>query len=351
MQTGRHAPLAPERLTPATSGAPPRPTPHQPDPDSLRPYLEAAAKHRRLLVLLPLAFGVVAFALSFTRSRTYEASAAFVASEPSSMSGSLGALSSVASQLGIPALSAVASGSAALSTQFYGDLLTSNALLHAAVMTRYVAAGTDDQKPFTGTLVEYFDPRGKTQTDRELAAMHMLSRVMLTVAVDRPTGIVRIAVRTKNRSLSALVARRLLDLINEFNLKRRQSQAGAEKAFAAQRTRAALDTLRAAETALAGFRATNIDFSRSPRLATREAELQRGVALAQQLYTTVAQRYEIANIEAVRNTPIVTVIDAPEGLVEARPRNTVVITAVAWLVGLALASGLVLASERSSFPR
>jgi capsule polysaccharide export protein KpsE/RkpR len=174
---------------------------------------------------------------------------------------------------------------------------------------------------------------------------------MLVVNVDRPTGIVRIDVSTRNRQLSALVTRRLLDLVNEFNLRRRQSQAGAEREFDARRARAALDTLRSAEAALADFRAGNIDFSRSPRLGTREAEFQRRVALAQQIYTTVAQRYEVANIEAVRNTPVVTVLDAPEGLVEARPRYTLQITAAAFIGGLLLATALALGAERLSATR
>ena len=187
--------------------------------------------------------------------------------------------------------------------------------------------------PFKGTLVDYIKPTGKTPTDNTLATMQAVAKAMLTVAVDRPTGIVRFQVRTKNRALSALIARRLLDLVNEFNLKRRQTQAGAEREFDLHRAQASLDSLRAAEAALADFRATNIDFSRSPRLATREAELQRRVSLAQQIYTTVAQRYELANIEAVRNTPVVTVLDAPEGLVEAQPRYTVAIALGAFVVG------------------
>ena len=106
------------------------------------------------------------------------------------------------------------------------------------------------------------------------------------------------------------------------------------------------DSLRAAEAVLADFRATNVDFSRSPRLATREAELQRRVSLALQTYTTIAQRYELANIEAVRNTPVVTVIDAPEGLVEARPRHTASIAFAAFAFGLVLAVVIALNGER-----
>lgn len=318
------------------------------DADSLSLYGAALRRHLLLVVVLPCVLAVVALGLSLLRKRAYVAHAAFVATEQSSASGSLGALSSVASQLGIPGLSAVASSSASGSALFYGDLLTSNTLLHAVVTTPFDASAATENGgvPFHGTLIDYVKSSAPTPTDRELAAMKQLARGLLTVTVDRPTGIVRIDVRTKNRQLSALIARRFLDLVNEFNLRRRQTQAGAEREFDGRRTQAALDSLRIAENALADFRATNIDFSRSPRLGTREAELQRRVSMAQQIYTTVAQRYEIANIEAVRNTPVVTVLDAPEGLVEAQPRHTGAIAIGAGFLGLLIACVIALRAER-----
>jgi uncharacterized protein involved in exopolysaccharide biosynthesis len=307
----------------------------------------------RLLIALPLILSAAAGALSVGRSRTFIAHAAFIASEPASTSSSLGALSSVASQLGIPGLSAVASSSASGSAQFYGDLLSSYAILDAVVKTTYDAHATGeyDGKPFVGTLVDYYDVSAHSQTDALLDVMKRVGKSMMTVSVDRPTGIVRLNVKTKNRVLSALVTRRFLDLVNDFNLRRRQTQASAEREFDARRTAAALDSLRAAEATLADFRANNIDFSRSPRLGTRESELQRRVTLAQQTYTTVAQRYEIANIEAVRNTPVVTVLDNPEGLVESQPHYTVLIAIGASFVGLIAAVVWILSVERASVLR
>jgi uncharacterized protein involved in exopolysaccharide biosynthesis len=209
-----------------------------------------------------------------------------------------------------------------------------------------VPASPYDGDAFHGVLIDYLRAKGKTEIDRQVDAMKKLSRGALVVSVDRPTGIVRFTVRTKNRQLSALVARRLLDLVNDFNLKRRQTQAGAEREFDARRAAAALDSLREAEAALADFRTGNIDFSRSPRLATREAELQRRVSLAQATYGTIAQRYELANIEAVRNTPVITVLDAPEGLVEAQPRYTLYITVGAFVLGICVACVYALSADR-----
>ena len=323
------------------------------DLESVRYYVWVIRKHIRKVIAIPLVLSLVVLGWSLSRAREYAARAAFLASEPSSASGSLGSLSSIASQLGVPALSAIASGSATLSPQFYGDLLNSGALLHGIVTTRFDASTASEfgGKPFAGTLVEYLEGDGNTASDREIDAMNRFTKRSLTVTVDRTTGVVRFEVKTANRVLSALVARRMLDLVNDFNLRRRQTQAGAERDFAARRAAAALDTLHIAEGALADFRATNIDFSRSPRLATRESELERRVGLTQQIYTTVVQRYELANIEAVRNTPVITVLDAPEGLVESLPRHTRAFVAGALLAGAVFACLVALLLERGQKDR
>jgi uncharacterized protein involved in exopolysaccharide biosynthesis len=339
----------PDRLTPRSSTfAPPSRAPE----GALDPYIRALRARIRLVIVLPTVFALIALAMTITRPRMFQARAAFLASEPQSLSGSLGALTSIASQLGMPGLSAVAQSTATGSAQFYGDLLTSNAILHDVVMTEYDASkpGEFDGKPFKGTLVDYSRAKAKTAADREVAAMRYLSKTVLKVTIDRTTGIVRFQVRTKNRQLSTQIARRLLDLINDFNLRRRQTQAGAEREFDQLRAQAALDSLRVAETDLAQFRAGNIDFSQSPRLGSREVELQRRVTLAQQIYTTIAQRYELAKIEAVRNTPVITIVDAPEGLVEARPRYTIAIVLGAFAVGVAIAAVIALSSARPETP-
>src|SRR5262245_29328390 len=221
----RTPPQAPDRLAPPTRSSiiPPSRAPE----GALDPYIRALSARIWLVVLLPIVFAVIALAFSISRPRMFEARAAFLASEPQSLSGSLGALSSIASQLGVPALSAVAQSSATGSAQFYGDLLTSNAILHDVVMTVYDASkpGEFDGEAFKGTLVDYSRAKAKTAADREVAAMRYLSKTVLKVTVDRTTGIVRFDVRTRNRQLTTQVARRFLDLVNDFNLRRRQTQA------------------------------------------------------------------------------------------------------------------------------
>ena len=67
-----------------------------------------------------------------------------------------------------------------------------------------------------------------------------------------------------------------------------------------------------AEDSLKAFLVENRQFSNSPQLTFEHDRLQRQVAMRQVLVTAMAQAYEQARIDGVRNTPVITVIDQPE---------------------------------------
>ena len=77
-----------------------------------------------------------------------------------------------------------------------------------------------------------------------------------------------------------------------------------------QEARKELDS---AEDALQQFLEDNRTYQDSPRLVVQEARLQRRVDLLQQVYLTLAQSYERARIDEARNTPVINIIDSPEG--------------------------------------
>jgi uncharacterized protein involved in exopolysaccharide biosynthesis len=139
------------------------------------------------------------------------------------------------------------------------------------------------------------------------------------------------------------VAGRVVALINEFNLERRQSQAAAEREFTFRRLEEVRGDLRQAENRFEAFLERNRGFD-SPSLLFEQDRLRRAVSLQQQLFTTLAQAYEQAKIDEVRDTPVITVIEAPETPIRPEPRGTVrkvVLAALGGtLLGLALAFGL-----------
>lgn len=303
-------------------------------------YLIVLLQRRYLVLGLAVVAAVATAARSLSSPREYSAAASFVPQEATAQTG----LSQIASQLGL--------GTGRTSTssqQFYVALLQSRDLLREAATGTYSAEGS---APFRGDLVAFF---GLLSAERERSVAKAVERLRtaLTIRANPSTGVVRFDVRTRQPQVSLQVAQRLLGLVNDYNLRRRQSQARAEREFVEQRLASTQQALTAAEDAIALFYARNRSYGDAPELVAEEARLQRQVSIRQQVYLTLAQSHEVAKIEEVRNTPVITVVEHPEGFVERAARGTVSKTLVAFtggvLVGVALAFALeFLAAARST---
>jgi uncharacterized protein involved in exopolysaccharide biosynthesis len=102
--------------------------------------------------------------------------------------------------------------------------------------------------------------------------------------------------------------------------------------------------LRAAEDRLETFLRTNRQYAGSPELTFQRDRLQRSVGLAQQVYTSLMQNYEDVRIREVRDTPVITIVEAPSvhALPEPRGRTRGI------LVGLVLGAGVCVATVIAS---
>ncbi len=315
-----------------------------PPDDSVWPYVNLITRWRWPLIISMLVTGITVGVLVHLLPRHYLAQTSFIRSEPPAASSSSSGLSALTSQLGsgLPNLGAFGidvgpSSSGGTSPAFYAALLESRGILHTVVTSTYTLSDGSHGSPVD--LVAYFEIRAPTREEAEIRAMTRLRKRVLKVTSDRITGIISLEVNTTDPAVSAQIARRLLNLVSDFNQRRLQSQAGAEATFAETRAADALQNLRMAEDALAQFEERNRSIQQAPTLETERNRLQRRVNVAQQIYLSLAQRMESSKVEAVRNTPVLTVIDAPEGLVEPQPRHTVLFAAG----GSVLAAILVLA--------
>ena len=296
-------------------------------------YLNVLLRHRYVVVTLPLLLAVLTVALSLSRRRQYVSTTSFVSQE----AGPTGTgLSSLVSQFGF-----LAPTGSLTSPQFYADLLQSKAVMREVVRTVYAVEGSDG---FRGTLIQYFSV---AEPDSESAAAQAVEflKGATTVTTDRITGVVRLKVATRYAALSAQVATRYLELLNDYNLRRRQSQARAEREFVEARLAAYQSDLQVAEQALAEFYRRNRRIEDAPQLRAEEGRLLRQVTFHQQLYLTLAQRHEAAKIDEVRDTPVLTILDRPEIFVEPQARGTVRKGIIALVVGVLLAAFIAFGRE------
>lgn len=251
----------------------------------------------KFLTGLPLTVGVIAAAISLLLPARYTATASFVP-EAGPSGGSAANLASVIGQFGINI-----GADARLTPDFFAAVLRSRELLRATLLSQF-----EDQHDSRRTLLDILQVEGETEDERINRGIRRFAQAVSS-GVNRRTGIVQLNVSGSSPSLVAHVANRMLDLLNDFNLDRRQLQSSERRRFVGERLAQAQGELREAEEQHLKFLQANHAFEQSPLLRFEENRLAHQVQLRQEIFVTLSREYEEARIAEVRDTPVLTIID------------------------------------------
>lgn len=293
-------------------------------------------RYARFIAVATVSCAIAAFTITLIRGPVYTAESRFV---PQTSSGSTSRLAGLAAQFGID----VGAAAGQSPSELYASLVRGRELLEEVATTPFSVTGDSAANAPRATLIELYKLKNEDVEQLHLDAVELL-RTRVSVSTDVRTGVVTLETTTPWRAVSEAMNAKVISLVTDFNQTRRQSQARAEREFLEARSREALQQLRDAEARLAAFNDQN-RVRGSSQLVLEGNRLQRAVDLAQQVYMTLAQNYEQARIEEVRNTPVVTVIDRPEGSAK-RQRGLVKKTAIGLALGLILGLGLALLVEQ-----
>jgi len=304
------------------AGSPPEP----PNITLLR-ALNVLLRHRRVIILLPLALMAAAVVYKLTRPPEYTSGLTFMPQRSRSASQAFGGL---AAQLGID----VRTGSATESPSFYADLIRSRAVLEQVLRTPI--SRSDEAAAPAVTLQQLYASRARAGTIADYRALDRL-RSRLAINTSRTSDLVHVAVTDGSPRVAHAIGAAIIDAINSFNLRSRQSQAREERRFVEARLNEARTELRRAETELARFLARNARFERAPLLMLEHDRLQREVGWRQQVFTSLAESYEQARIDEVRDIPVITVVEPPSVPARRDARGTLRLGLVAGVLGLLLA--------------
>ena len=190
-----------------------------------------ALRQRRLIGLCAVAVGLVALVFSIVKPRIYAATVAFTPSIINSPRG-LGQFTGLASQLGLQLDIGTQDQS-----DFYVALAQSRAILERVIVDTY-RVKLSDSTYRTGDLQDLLRVRSTRPGERMWRTVKKL-RKMITARGSRQTNIIEVKVEAKHPDLAEGIAARLFVAINEFDLLRRQLQAGSERRFIETRVAAA----------------------------------------------------------------------------------------------------------------
>jgi uncharacterized protein involved in exopolysaccharide biosynthesis len=224
------------------------------------------------------------------------------------------------------------------------DLLRSRTVLRDAVESEYQVPA-EDGTTRRANLIELFDigDGRSTLPPWRRAADELEDGISTSVA--RETGLVQLTVSAPHPALAEQIAQRLLEILETFNREVRQSRAQEEGRFIGERLTEAQAELRFVENALQEFLRQNRDFRNSPELTFEHDRLQRQVAMRQEVYTSLLRSQEEARIDAVRDTPLFTIVDHPAGTAEPQGRGTVLRAILAFMLGLVVAVAVAFTRE------
>jgi uncharacterized protein involved in exopolysaccharide biosynthesis len=285
--------------------------------------LSVLLRFRALIVVLAILSGFYAWYQSYSAPLSYTTSASFM---PQGARGQ-SQLSGLAQQFGL------GGGDASQSAPFYLDLIESRSLLAQVAKRQYTMR--TDSGVITGSIDKVYGLRARNPAVLK-ARMVDVVKGQVEKGGNPRTGVITIKVHSRTPEMAVQIAQNILDEVNKFNLNRRQAQAGAERSFVEKRLSEALVELRQAEENLQSFLMENREFKSSPSLTLEFDRLNRTVSMRQQLYTGLAQAYEQAKIEEVRDLPVITVVEPPETPIAADLQGGVRKTLIGVVIGIGL---------------
>jgi uncharacterized protein involved in exopolysaccharide biosynthesis len=265
-------------------------------------YLDILAlvlRRRRVIVVTGCIAAMLVGVATLLQHRRWSVESSFM---PQSRRQGAG-LSGIAAQLGLSLPMVEASES----HQFFEALLRARGVVRGVVESEYDFPGSPSSR---GTLIDYYRSRAESHAERLAQAERTLRSHMLT-SIDSRAGLVTLRVTERSGEMATQISRRFLDLLDKFNREQRQSQAAAERKFTERRLAEVHEELLRSESALQRFLSRNRSFARSSEAAFEEDRLRADMQLRQQLYSSLALALEQAKIEEVRDTPVITLVEAP----------------------------------------
>jgi len=202
------------------------------------------------------------------------------------------------------------------SPRFYAMLIKSRQILLRAGFSTYEVVDPEKGE-FRGTLVDLYDwGQGSPAAVQRRTVSRLGSMVHAEPRSDLRVVDVRVTAPTGD--VAEQLAMRLIELVEDYNRSFRQSRARSEEQFVTTQMASAQAELSAAESELQRFLRQNRQFANSPELSFEHDRLQRQVRMRQELVTALAQAEQQARIDAVRDTPVITVLESSIGAAQRR---------------------------------
>ncbi|HIA79555.1 MAG TPA: hypothetical protein EYO07_05280 [Candidatus Marinimicrobia bacterium] len=313
---------------------------YEEDTISLSDILLVLAKNLKLLIIIPLVFGVItAFNVLFMVGPSYISSAKIMSSGGGSSPSQLQGL---AAQFGV----SVPGGSEG-AEWVYPDIIKSRTLARALLIRKFDTNKYGPQKSLLQILT-YGDeePEVNPNTLMKFGIESYLG--MIDVEQDRQSQIYTVTVSAFEPQFAADLCAALIEELDEHQRVYKTEKVKETRLFIEGRIVEVQKELEKAEEDLKVFRDRNRQIGSSPALLLEQQRLSRETAVLTGVFTTLKQQLEMTKIEEVKESALVQVLDPPEAPLyrdSPKRRRSVFLSLI---LGFGLAVGLAFVKEYAS---
>ena len=260
-------------------------------------------KYKRFIIIFTVIVAIGSIIYSLLQEPQYESEVSLY--KKTSEGGSRSRIQNIASQFGMGG--AVPTSGPQFSIE---DLIKSRRINRKIIYKKW------DNKKFQDSvnLIEYFEIEGETSKEK-FSSAYKSFKEKIEFSRDEESQLVTITVMMPEAQLAADIGNYLTRLIENYVQNEQKTSTRQNLEYIEKRLETVRKELRQAEEALRRFQESNRGWEQSPQLTMEHGRLQRQVNVKQQVYLTLQQEREMAEIELVKETPVINVLDeavAPE---------------------------------------
>ena len=253
---------------------------------------------------------------------------------PAGGQSSMGKMAGMAAQFGI----SVPGGSGG-SKMVYPEIIKSRTLAKKMLMKKFDSVEYGKNQLLL-KLLTYKDK--EPDVGRDTLIIHGTEAFIGLVSVSEniKTSIMTISVDASEPKLAADIATALIDELDAHQKQFNTKQAAKKRIFIQERIKDVNVDLVRAEESLKDFRIQNRKYVDSPSLLLEFERLLREVEVQKQLYITLKQEFEMAQIEEVEESDILHILDSPEIPLERSKPNRSLMVVLSGILGLGMGAAL-----------
>jgi len=284
---------------------------------------------RKFIIIFTSAFVVLAVIYALIKDPRYESQVTLY--QVSSQEGGGSRIGALASQFGLGG--SLGGGSSNFNIK---DLVNSRKIRDRVIFNTWYSEEKEDSM----NLIEYWEIEAETEAEKVDAALKTISE-SITHSLDEETGLHSITVKMPEPQIAADIANFISQSVADYVQHEQKSQTRMNIKYIDKRLETVKRQLTKAEEALKEFRENNVRAS-SPQLMLEQGRLQRQVTIKQEVYLTLQKEKEMAQIDLVKETPVINILDeAVEPQQRSEPKRKLIVIIGGFLGGFLSLLGVI----------